>query len=62
MFFDKGLASLHFSWIKRVDLGNLGDKVGVKFDGMIIGVVRSSSLYVGGPIHIVCSNRFGEAS
>ena len=40
MFFNKGFAGFHLCRIERIDLGNLGDKVWAKFDGMIIGMMR----------------------
>ena len=40
MFLNEGLASLSFGWVEGVDLGNLGDKVRAKFNGVIIGVMR----------------------
>ena len=39
MFFNKGFACLHFCWIERINLGNLGSEVGMKFDGMVIGTM-----------------------
>ena len=39
MFFDKGFTSFHLRWVERVDLGDLGGKVQMEFNGMIIGVM-----------------------
>ena len=40
MFFNEGFTCFHFGQVERVDLGNLGDEIWMKFDGMIIGVIR----------------------
>ena len=39
VFFDKGFACFHLSWVERVDFGDLGGEVWVKFDGVVIGVM-----------------------
>ena len=39
MFFNKGFAHLHLCWVERIDLGNLGSEVGMKFNGMVIGTM-----------------------
>ena len=39
MFFDEGFTSFHLCWVERVDLGDLGGKVQMEFNGMIIGVM-----------------------
>ena len=36
MFFNEGFTSFHFCWVERVDLGDLGGKVWMEFNGMII--------------------------
>ena len=40
MFSNKEFAGFHLHWVERIDLGNLGDKVQAKFNGMIIGMMR----------------------
>ena len=40
MFFNKGSAGFHLRQVERIDLGNLGDKVWAKFNGMIIETMR----------------------
>ena len=40
MFFNKGFTSVCLGRVEGVDLGNLGDKVGVKFNGVVIGMVQ----------------------
>ena len=39
MFFDKGFACFHLSWVERIDFGDLGGEVRAKFDGVIIGAM-----------------------
>ena len=39
MFFNKIFASLHLHRVEQVDLCNFGDKVGVKLDGVVIGMM-----------------------
>ena len=39
MFLDEGFASFHLRWVKKVDFGNFGDKVRLKFNGVIVGMV-----------------------
>ena len=39
VFFDKGSAHFHLHWVERVDLGNLGNEVWVKFNGVVIGTM-----------------------
>ena len=55
MFFNEGFTCFHFCWVERVDLGNLGDKVWTKFNGMIIGVMRRELVmgFLGEDIHKV---------
>ena len=40
MFFDKGFTCLHLSWIERVNFGDFGGEIWVKFDVVVIGVMR----------------------
>ena len=40
MFFYEGFTSLHLGRVKGVNLSNLWDEIGVKVDGMVIGVMR----------------------
>ena len=39
MFFNEGFTSFHLRWVERVDFGDLGGKVRMEFDGMIIGMM-----------------------
>ena len=39
MFLNKGFTGFHLCQVKRVDLGNFEDKIQVKFNGMIIGMM-----------------------
>ena len=39
MFFDERFACFHFCWIERIDLGNLGSEVGIKFDCVVVGAM-----------------------
>ena len=39
MFLNKGFTGFHLCQVKRIDLGNLGDKIQAKFDGIIIGMM-----------------------
>ena len=40
MFFNEGFTHLHLHWVERIDFGNLGDEVGAKVNGVIIGAMR----------------------
>ena len=40
MFFNESFTSFHLGWVEGVDFGNLGDKVRMEFDGMVIGALR----------------------
>ena len=40
MFFNESFTSFHLGWVEGVDFGNLGDKVRMEFDGMVIGAMR----------------------
>ena len=40
VFFDKGFTGLHFCWVEQIDFGDFGDKVWMKFNGVIIGAMR----------------------
>ena len=44
MFIDEGLASFPFSRIKRVDLGNFGDKGVLEFNGVIKESMRGKNI------------------
>ena len=44
MFVDEGLTSFLFGRIKRVDLGNLGDKGILEFNGMVKGSMRRENV------------------
>ena len=39
MFFNESFTSFHFCWVERVDLGDFRDKIGMKFNGMVIGMM-----------------------
>ena len=39
MFFDKGFTHFHLHWVERIDFGDLGDEVWMKFNGMVIRVM-----------------------
>ena len=39
MFFDGGFTHFHVCWVERIDFGNLGGEVWVKFDGVVIGAM-----------------------
>ena len=40
MFFDEGFKCFHLCWVEQIDFGNLGDEVGMEFNGVVIGIVR----------------------
>ena len=40
MFFNKGFTCFHVCWVERIDFGDLGGEVWVKFDGVVIGAIR----------------------
>ena len=40
MFFNEVFAGLHFCWVKGVDFGDFGNKVGAEFDGVVIRTMR----------------------
>ena len=44
MFINESLASFLFSWVKRVDLRNLGDKGILEFNGVIKGLMRGENI------------------
>ena len=40
MFFNKGFTHFHLCWVERIDFGDLGDKVRMQVNSVIIGAVR----------------------
>ena len=40
MFFDEGFVCFHFRRIEQVDFSNLGNEIGAKFDGVVVGTMR----------------------
>ena len=40
VFFDKGFACFHLCWVEGIDLGDFGSEVWVKFNGVVIGMIR----------------------
>ena len=40
MFFNKGFTHFHLHWVERIDFGDLGDEVWMKFNGMVVRVMR----------------------
>ena len=40
VFFNEGFTRLHLRRVEQIDFGNLGNEVGAKFNGVVIGAMR----------------------
>ena len=39
VFLNEGFASFHFCWVERIDFGDLGSEVGMKFNCVVVGAM-----------------------